>query len=172
MGPGVPVAALYHGRMRQQATEKGEHERERIVREIQTLNGVMEETVMAALLQNLLSMDLTIQQLRVLMVLVTTKEGATGRGLSDSFGVSMASMSGVLDRLVAHGVAARSADPDDQRVRRVRATPLGASVVRRLMVARPFRDDILMGLPMEDLRALEQGFRAVSRQISRMGAPD
>ncbi len=158
--------------MRQQATEQGEHERERIVREIQTLNGTMEETVMAALLQNLLSMDLTIQQLRVLMVLVTTEEGATGRGLSESFGVSMASMSGVLDRLVSHGVAERSADPDDQRVRRLRATPLGASVVRRLMVARPFRDDILMGLPMEDLRALEQGFRAVSREISRLGAPD
>jgi DNA-binding MarR family transcriptional regulator len=158
--------------MRQQATEQGEHERERIVREIQTLNGAMEETVMAALLQNLLSMDLTIQQLRVLMVLVTAKEGATGRGLSESFGVSMASMSGVLDRLVAHGVAERSADPDDQRVRRLRATPLGASVVRRLMVARPFRDDILMGLPMEDLRALEQGFRAVSKEISRLGATD
>jgi DNA-binding MarR family transcriptional regulator len=158
--------------MRRQATEQGEHERERIVREIQTLNGAMEETVMAALLQNLLSMDLTIQQLRVLMVLVTAKEGATGRGLSESFGVSMASMSGVLDRLVAHGVAERSADPDDQRVRRLRATPLGASVVRRLMVARPFRDDILMGLPMEDLRALEQGFRAVSKEISRLGATD
>lgn len=154
--------------MRQEVTEQGEHERERIVREIQTLNGAMEEAVMSTLLQNLLSMDLTIQQLRVLMVLVTTKEGATGRGLSASFGVSMASMSGVLDRLVAHGVATRSADPDDQRVRRVRATPLGASVVRRLMVARPFRSDILMNLSMRDLRALEQGFRAVSRQISRM----
>ncbi|MDA0563830.1 MarR family transcriptional regulator [Streptomonospora sp. S1-112] len=152
--------------MRQEAPEQGEHERERLVHEIQELNGAMEEAVMASLLQNLLSMDLTIQQLRVLMVLVTTKEGATGRGLSDSFGVSMASMSGVLDRLVDHGVAVRTPDPRDQRVRRVHATPLGASVVRRLMVARPFRGDILMRLPLADLRALEQGFRAVSRQIS------
>jgi DNA-binding MarR family transcriptional regulator len=166
----VADAALYHGGMRQEAVEQGE--RERIVHEIQTLNGAMEETVMAALLQQLLSMDLTIQQLRVLMVLVTTEEGATGRGLSTSFGVSMASMSGVLDRLVAHGVAERSADPDDQRVRRVRATPRGASVVRRLMMARPFHSDILMNLPMEDLLALEQGFRAVGRQISRMSEQD
>jgi DNA-binding MarR family transcriptional regulator len=129
----------------------------------------MEEAVMSALLQQLLSMDLTIQQLRVLMVLVTTENGATGRSLSASFGVSMASMSGVLDRLVAHGVATRTTDPDDQRVRRVRATPLGASVVRRLLVARPFRGDILMGLSLDDLRALEQGFRAVSRELSRLG---
>lgn len=157
--------------MRQEAIDQGEHERERerIVHEIQTLNGALEEEVLAALFQHLLSMNLTIQQLRVLIVLVTTKEGATGSGLATSFGVSMASMSGVLDRLVAQGLATRSADADDQRVRRVHATPLGTSVVRRLMVARPFRRDILMSLPLEDLRALEQGFRAVSTQISRMG---
>jgi DNA-binding MarR family transcriptional regulator len=155
--------------MRHEATDRGEHERERIVHEIEALNGAMEEAVMSALLQQLLSMDLTIQQLRVLMVLVTTENGATGRSLSASFGVSMASMSGVLDRLVAHGVATRTTDPDDQRVRRVRATPLGASVVRRLLVARPFRGDILMGLSLDDLRALEQGFRAVSRELSRLG---
>ena len=154
--------------MRHEVTEQGEHERERIVHEIQTLNGAMEDAVLNALLQHLLSMDLTIQQLRVLIILVTTEEGATGRSLSTSFGVSMASMSGLLDRLVAQGVAARSPDPHDQRVRRVRATPLGTSVVQRLMVARPFRDDILMNLRMEDLRALEQGFRAVSEQISLM----
>ncbi|XKK39858.1 MarR family transcriptional regulator [Nocardiopsis sp. ARC36] len=140
--------------------------------EIQTLNGSMEEAVLTALLQNLLSMDLTIQQLKVLMILVTTEEGATGRSLSASFGVSMASMSGLLDRLVGQGVATRSTDPHDHRVRRVHATPLGTSVVRRLAVARPFRRDILMGLRMEDLRALEQGFRAVSEQISLMGERD
>jgi DNA-binding MarR family transcriptional regulator len=161
-------------RERGQAAEQGGHddERERIVDAIQTLNGAMEEAVMTALLRSLLSMDLTIQQLRVLMVLVTSEEGATGRGLADSFGVSMASMSGVLDRLVAHGVATRTADPDDHRVRRIRVTPLGASVVRRLMVARPFRTDILMRLPLADLRALEQGFRAVSREIARAGDGD
>jgi DNA-binding MarR family transcriptional regulator len=155
--------------MPQEVPEQGEHERERIVNEIETLNGSMEEAVLAALLQHLLSMDLTLPQLRVLMILVTTEEGATGRSLSASFGVSMASMSGLLDRLVSQGVATRSTDPHDHRVRRVHATPLGAEVVRRLVVARPFRSDILMSLRMEDLRALEQGFRAVSEQISLMG---
>lgn len=154
--------------MPQETAEAGEHERERIVRSIESLNGAMEEAVLAALLQQLLSTDLTLQQLKVLMMLVTTREGATGRSLAASFGVSMASMSGMLDRLVAQGVATRTADPDDHRVRRVRATPLGASVVRRLAVARPFRGDILRSLPVEDLRALEQGFRAVSEQISRV----
>lgn len=154
--------------MRQEASTTGE--RERLVHEIEDLSGAMEQTALTALLQYLLATDLTLQQLKILTVLVTTEGGSTGRALADSFGVSMASMSGLLDRLVAQGVIARSQDPDDQRVRRVRATPLGASVVRRLVVARPeFRRDILMSLPDEDLRALEQGMRAVSRQFALLG---
>lgn len=158
--------------MGEEAIDQGEHERERIVRDIRSLKGVMEEALLATLLQHLLTLDLTLQQLRVLMVLVSTKEGGTGSGLAASFGVSMASMSGVLDRLVAHGLATRSADPDDHRVRRVHATPLGASTVRSLVVASPFHGDVLTNLPLEDLRALEQGFRAVSRQISRAAESD
>lgn len=158
--------------MPNEVTEQGEHERELIVHEIETLNRTMEEAVLASLLQHLLSIDLTIQQLKVLMILVTTKEGATGRGLASSFGVSMASMSGLLDRLVAQGAATRSTDPHDQRVRRVHATPFGSSVVQRLAVARPFRRDILSTLRTEDLRALEQGFRAVSERIALMSESD
>lgn len=154
--------------MRQEASTTGE--REHLVHEIEGLAGAMEQTALTALLQHLLATDLTLQQLKILTVLVTTEEGSTGRALADSFGVSMASMSGLLDRLVAQGVVARSQDPDDHRVRRVRATPLGASVVRRLVVARPeFRRDILMSLRDEDLRALEQGMRAVSRQFALLG---
>lgn len=158
--------------MGEKATDQGEHERERIVRDIRSLKGAMEEVLLATLLQHLLTLDLTLQQLRVLMVLVSTKEGGTGSGLAASFGVSMASMSGVLDRLVAHGLATRSADPDDHRVRRVHATPKGASTVRNLVMAGPLHGDILMALPLEDLRALEQGFRAVSRLASRAARPD
>lgn len=153
--------------MSPEAAEQGE--RERIVREIRTLTAAMEQAMLPALIQHLLSTDLTIQQLKVLLVLVTTREGATGRGLAESFGVSMASMSGLVDRLVAQGVATRSEDPDDHRVRRVHATPKGASVARRLVVARPeFHDSVLMGLSVEDLGALEQGIRAVSDQYARV----
>lgn len=152
--------------MSSEAAEQGE--RERIVREIRFLTAAMEQASLPALIQHLLTTDLTIQQLKVLLVLVTTREGATGRGLAESFGVSMASMSGLIDRLVAQGVAARSKDPDDHRVRRVHATPKGASVARQLVVARPeFHDSVLMGLSVEDLSALEQGIRAVNDQYAR-----
>ncbi|GAB3473378.1 MarR family winged helix-turn-helix transcriptional regulator [Nocardiopsis coralliicola] len=155
--------------MQHEATAQGEHERARILREIESLNEALDQVVLHGLLQNLLSLDLTLQQLRVLTVLVTSDDGATGKGLAESFGISMATVSGILDRLVAQGVAVRTPDPDDHRVRRVRATALGTSAVQRLIVARPFRGDVLSQLQTEDLRALEQGFRAVSEQITRMG---
>ncbi len=139
-------------------------ERRRLVRSLENLGSAFQATTLPVLLDSLLSTELTIQQLKVLAVLATTENGATGRGLADTFGVSLASMSGLVDRLVAQGAAVRSQDEADGRVRRVRATPLGQALVRRLMSARPeLSADILDRLPLEDLRALEQGMRAVHR---------
>ncbi|MFE1165773.1 MarR family winged helix-turn-helix transcriptional regulator [Nocardiopsis sp. NPDC058789] len=149
------------------ATEQGE--RTRVVREIRTLTADMERASLPAQVQHLLAMDLTIQQLKVLMVLVTTREGATGRGLAESFGVSMATMSGLVDRLVSQGMATRSEDPDDHRVRRVHATADGSALARRLVMERPeFHDSVLLGLSIEDLHALEQGIRAVSDRYAEL----
>lgn len=122
------------------------------------------------ILQPLLTTDLTIQQLKVLSVVVTTESGATGVGLVDTFGVSMASMSKLVDRLEAAGLVARSLDAEDQRVRRIYATDLGRSVVRELMAARPeLGGEVLAGLSADELRALETGLRAVSRELRSSG---
>ncbi|GAA1463029.1 MarR family winged helix-turn-helix transcriptional regulator [Williamsia maris] len=142
-------------------------EKQRVVKSIEKLTAAMEEAALPALVTPLLDTELTIQQLKVLIVLVTTPDGSTGKGLAESFGVAMASMSGLLDRLVTQGVAERTEDPIDHRVRRVKATPLGASVVRKLVAARPeFRSDILMSVDLDDLRSLEKGMQAVSAKHS------
>lgn len=147
------------------------HQRARLMREIGSLTDEFEMTALPTLLEPLLSTELTIQQLKVLTVLVTSEDGAAGRGLSEMFGVSMASMSGLLDRLVSQGVATRSEDPRDHRVRKVRATPLGRTIVRRLVASRPeFNASILAGLPLEDLHALAQGMRAVGAELRRFHA--
>ncbi|MCC9175705.1 MarR family winged helix-turn-helix transcriptional regulator [Arthrobacter sp. zg-Y179] len=145
-----------------------QQERERVLLSLEELADSLQSTALPGFLDPLLSTDLTVRQLKVLTVLVTAEEGATGRGLSESFGVSMASMSGLIDRLVAQGVAIRSEDPRDARVRRVKATPLGRTVVRRLVAGRPeLNFDILSRLSIDDLHALEQGMRAVHAEIGR-----
>ncbi|MCC3276436.1 MarR family transcriptional regulator [Arthrobacter sp. zg-Y20] len=145
-----------------------QQERTRILRALEDITDSLQSSALSSFLDPLLATDLTVRQLKVLTVLVTIEEGATGSGLAQSFGVSMASMSGLVDRLVAQGVAVRSEDPVDARVRRVKATPWGRTVVRRLVAGRPeLNSDILDRLPLADLQALEQGLRAISAEVTR-----
>lgn len=143
-------------------------ERDRVLKNLESLAESYQATTLPVLLDSLLTTDLTIQQLKVLAVLATTEDGATGRGLADSFGVSLASMSGLIDRLVAQGAAARTRDGKDGRVRRVHATPLGRALVRRLVADRPeLSSELLNRLPLEDLQALERGLQAVYAEVAR-----
>lgn len=143
-------------------------ERDQVLRSLESLADSYEAATLPVLLDSLLTTDLTIQQLKVLAVLATTENGTTGRGLAESFGVSLASMSGLVDRLVTQGAAVRSQDEQDGRVRRVHATPLGRSLVRRLVADRPeLSSEILRRLSLDDLRALEQGLRAVHAETVR-----
>lgn len=126
----------------------------------------METAVLPASVTPLLSLELTARQLKVLTVLVTSEGGATGSRLAAAFDVSLATMSGLLDRLIVRGVAERVDDPDDQRVRRIRATALGRAVVRGLVARRPeFDDEILAALTDEELAGLERGMSAIARHL-------
>ncbi|MDR6436614.1 DNA-binding MarR family transcriptional regulator [Paenarthrobacter nicotinovorans] len=150
-----------------------ESDRESALKSIDALAIAITIRSIPRILQPLLTTDLTIQQLKVLSVVVTTESGATGVGLAETFGVSMASMSKLVDRLAAAGLVARSTDTDDQRVRRISATDLGRSVVRELMAARPeLGGEVLAGLTLEELKALETGLRAVGRELREAKNPE
>lgn len=142
-------------------------ERAELTREISAIQEVFETSALPAMLDPLLSMELTIQQLKVMMILVTSEEAGTGQSLARALGVSLATMSGVLDRLAAHGMIERVEDERDHRVRRVLATPLGRRTVHSLVSTQPqFDRDPLEQLALDDLRALAQGLRAVLRVLS------
>jgi DNA-binding MarR family transcriptional regulator len=154
-------------------TETGDDERARLAEQIRNLSIAFETGALPTLLNPLLAVELTIQQLKVLTMLVTTDDGMTSSGLAEAFGVSMASMSGLLDRLVAQGMVERTSDPHDARVRRIHATEHGRSAMRRLVAARPeFADDVLARLPLEDLSALAQGMAAVAKELDRLHQPN
>lgn len=145
-------------------------DRETVQKSIEALTIAITIRSIPRILQPLLTTDLTIQQLKVLSVIVTAEDGATSGGLVDTFGVSMASMSKLVDRLVAAGLTTRSFDPNDQRVRRIYATNLGRSVVRELMATRPeLGGDVLAGLTLDELQALETGLGAISRELRGSG---
>lgn len=141
-------------------------ERESLLAELLGLQAELESSFVPQHLEPMLSLRLTMQQLKVLMILVTQPEGSTMQALSKTVGVSLATMSGIVDRLEGQAMVERSLDPNDQRVRRATASPLGRQTVQRLMAARPeLSSTPLARLAIDDLRALTQGVRALARAV-------
>lgn len=155
-------------------TSTGDDEREQLIESLFAAHHAMETTVMPKMAEELMTIPLTMQQLKVLALLVTETEDNTVQGLATTLGVSLATMSGILDRLTTHGMATRTEDPSDHRVRRIVATPDGKATVRRLLAAQPQIDRApLTCLALDDLRALCQGVRALLKVITvgRADAP-
>ena len=145
-------------------------ERDALVRELLRAQRVWETTVTPPMVEQLLSFPLTIQQLKVLAILVTDTRGNTVQGLATTIGVSLATMSGIIDRLGNQGMVTRTEDPNDHRVRRVEATPQGRETVQRLLTTQPEMDRRpLERMALEDLRALSQGIQAMVRALSPEG---
>ncbi|HEY0000219.1 MAG TPA: MarR family transcriptional regulator [Actinoplanes sp.] len=82
----------------------------------------------------LLDVQLTMSQLKVMIVL--GRLGATsGQDLARRTGFSLATLTGVVDRLVVQDLVSRREDPSDRRVRRLELTPAGTELIDRLIAA-------------------------------------
>ena len=139
--------------------------------ELLRLQAAMETIVVPELVEPLLSIRLTMQQLKVLGIILTDADGSTVQGLSKTLGVSLATMSGIVDRLTGQGMATRVDDPNDHRVRRVVATDRGREVMQELLAARPqLSRPPLERLDVEDLRALTRGVGALLRALEAEAA--
>ncbi|MFI5842893.1 MarR family winged helix-turn-helix transcriptional regulator [Catenuloplanes sp. NPDC051500] len=77
---------------------------------------------------------LTMPQLKILLM-VAAGGGSSGQELQRFMGVSLATVTGIVDRLVAHDLVHRQEDPHDRRVRRVSLTTHGRETVDRIIMA-------------------------------------
>ncbi|MFC9561655.1 MarR family transcriptional regulator [Agromyces sp. NPDC056965] len=142
-----------------------------LIDELLRMQAVMETTVVPELVEPLLSIRLTMQQFKVLGILITEPDGTTVQALSKKLEVSLATMSGIVDRLTGQGMAARVEDPNDHRVRRVFATPKGLEVVQELLAARPHFSRLpLERLDIDDLRSLTRGLIALVHLVESEAA--
>lgn len=143
-------------------------ERAELSEQLVRAHQVMETTLLPRLTQELLTIPLTIQQLKVLAILGTEPGGNTVQALASSLEVSLATMSGIIDRLTNQHMVTRAPDAHDQRVRRVVVTDLGKQTVRGLLAAQPHVEPcIIAAMELDDLRALAQGVNALVRAISQ-----
>ncbi|WHT16609.1 MarR family transcriptional regulator [Crossiella sp. CA-258035] len=107
----------------------------------------------------LFSINLTMQQLRLLLV-VSIQGPRSSQELTHELKVSPATVTGLVDRLVAHGYVQRREDPNDRRIRRIEPTKEGHELIARLDDAGSthFRG-LLDRLDAEDLLALDRVIR-------------
>lgn len=102
---------------------------------------------------------------------VANQPGIDQRSLAGAVGLDTSTVAGVIDRLEARGLLARSLSPDDRRVRLLALTPEGEALLAQVLPAmRRAQDRILAPLNKADratfmrlLRALVSGNNEHSR---------
>jgi DNA-binding MarR family transcriptional regulator len=144
-------------------------EQDELISCLERVQDSFERRALSSMAEPLISTPLTMQQLKVLTMIAIDPEKATGHELAALLEVSVATMSGLVDRLVEHGMVARGEDPSDRRVRRLTVTPEGSATIRSLLSsAGTMPTPVLRRLAIEDLRALVQGILAFERAVGEL----
>lgn len=98
--------------------------------------------------------QLTVPQLKILLLLYL-HGGTSGQELSRVLGVRMATVTGIVDRLVGGRLVGRREDPQDRRVRRVELTDEGRQLIDRIVTAGTDRQARLLArLDLDELRTV------------------
>jgi DNA-binding MarR family transcriptional regulator len=144
-------------------------EQEELIGCLERVQDSFERRALSTMAEPLISTPLTMQQLKVLTMIAIDPEKATGHELAAQLKVSVATMSGLVDRLVEHGMVTRGENPTDRRVRPLTVTPEGSATIRGLLSsAGTMPTPVLRRLALEDLRALVQGVLALERAVQEL----
>lgn len=140
--------------------------RGRLVEDVLAIDARLQRLYLADDSNPLLSVDLTIQQLKALLIL-SFNGSASGHELSEGLGIHLATATGLVDRLVGQGMAYRAEDPGDRRVRRAYPTEEGKAIVDRIYEAGlEQKRRVLTQLSVESLHKL----RDVTEELGRIAA--
>jgi DNA-binding MarR family transcriptional regulator len=115
-----------------------------------------------------LTSDLTVAQLRVMLVLHS--EGPSSMtAISTSVGITVSTATGILDNLVRKGFVTRGSDPEDRRLVICALSEQGQQNIRRLWaLGRCQMEMLLQGLSLEELnKAAEVAQILLNRAESR-----
>jgi dephospho-CoA kinase len=110
-------------------------DRAALLRRLDDLHASFDRRALTTWAEPLLSTSLTMQQLKVLTLVAADGDRATGHDLAETLHVSVATMSGLVDRLVEHEMVQRRDDPTDRRIRRLSVTARGTATLRALILA-------------------------------------
>ena len=111
-----------------------------------------------------MEIDLTIAQLRTLLVLA--EEGPLVIGhIAQRLGIGLSTGGHLVDRLVQAGLAERAEDVEDRRRTLARLTPKGEDLYARLLNHPLQMQSLIQKLSDSDMAALLQGLQALNRLV-------
>lgn len=111
----------------------------------------------------LLTANLTMPQLKALLVLSLRPE-ASGQDVMGVMGISLATVTGIMDRLAERGLISRREDPRDRRVRRLELTVAGRELMDGIITAgATHQRRLLSRLSAEELLVVEQATSYILR---------
>jgi DNA-binding MarR family transcriptional regulator len=99
-----------------------------------------------------LTSDLTVAQLRVLLVLYT-EAPIQMSSIASSIGIAVSTATGIVDNLVRKGLVMRGSNPEDRRLVICTLSPQGQELINRLWALGQFQiEKLLQGLSLERLK--------------------
>src|SRR5262245_44151548 len=114
-----------------------------------------------------LSVNLTMSQLKILFAL-RLHGGVGGQELAHLMGVSPATMTGIVDRLVAAGYVTRREDPHDRRVRRIELSPGGEELLDGITTAgEEHQRRLLDRMTAAELKIIAEATEILGRALRR-----
>jgi DNA-binding MarR family transcriptional regulator len=140
-------------------------ERSNLTQRVLDLQSCMFRSVRPA--REWLEVDLTMPQLKVLFILYA-EEGASMGRLASALGVTLSTVTGIVDRLVEHAMVQRQEDPQDRRLVVCRLTPRAVDTVEQLHQAGRLRlGSVLADLALDELRTLAAGMEVLAAAFER-----
>ncbi len=117
-------------------------------------------------LPSVMATELTVPQLKVLMLAGVGP--VTAQDVSETLGVSPATVSGLVARLVEHGMLRQETDPSDRRSRLLQPTPEGRVALDELnSLHTEHQDAALAQMTDAELDGLLLGVRGLARGLAK-----
>ena len=114
-----------------------------------------------------LNSDLTVAQLRVLLVLQSLGPSRMS-AIAGVIGVTLPTATGVVDNLVKKGLIMRENDPQDRRLVICRLAPPGQELINKLWMSGRFQmENLLDGLTPEQLEKAHEVARMLLENLNR-----
>ncbi|GAB3262687.1 hypothetical protein GCM10027425_26730 [Alteromonas gracilis] len=145
-------------------------DRDEVLRQLDGLVGAVESLFMEVRVEAVVATELSIQQLKVLM-LAEHRGPVTAHEIAEELGVSAASVSGLVARLVERGLITQEQGATDRRVRILRPTDGGRVALEEVAsVQLRQRRELLRRLTDVELEALATAMVGVERAVREVVA--